>query len=241
MFKRRFGMSSLLLVLVLIQIAIALYAGGRAWAGRTDDPQLPATTPNPNSVQRPLTIESGVKLGEEQAAAWLPDAKLMNVNMQVDWPSEQADSTVTSLPAGGWVTATFVAPWEHDEAKAATLGVFFDRGSGQLFGQWQTEWPNAPVPAISLPQSGVDSTTASIAAELAGGTAFRAECPRERNRTRVSLTTEPNANNNDEPRLVWLINYTNSRNENLGYRVIVDVESGEILSTEDNRTECGES
>src|SRR5215211_3015759 len=190
MVHRRFGVRSLLLVLLIIQVGLALYAGGKAWAGRDDDPLLPATTPNPRTVQLPLAIESGVKLGEEQAAAWLPDAKLLNVNMQVDWPSNEPESAVTSLPPGGWVISTFVAPWSQDEAEAATLSVLLDRGSGQLFGQWQTEWPKVPTSTITLPQSGIDSTTANIAAELVGGTAFRAECPSERSRTRVSLTTE---------------------------------------------------
>jgi hypothetical protein len=240
MVHRRFGMRWLLLVLLIVQVGLALYAGGKTWAGRDDDPQLPATTPNPSSAHLPLAIESGVNLGEEQAATWLPDATLLNVNMQVDWPSNEPESAVTSLPPGGWVISTFVAPWSQDEAEAATLSVLFDRGSGQLIGQWQTEWPKSPTSTIALPQSGIDSTTASIAAELAGGKAFRAECPRERSRTRVSLTTEPDVENSDESKLVWLINYTNSRNQNLGYRVIVDAESGEILRTEDNRIECGE-
>jgi hypothetical protein len=179
-----------------------------------------------------------VQLGFVQAATWLPNAYLLNANMQVDWPSDQDESIVTSLPPSGWVTTTFVAPWEHDEAEGATLGLFFDRGSGQMFGQWQTEWEHAPAPTISLPQSGVDSTTALLAVELAGGTAFRAECPRERSRTRVNLTTEPIARAGDESRLVWLINYTDNRNLSLGYRVIVDAESGKIVRTEDNHIEC---
>src|SRR5215204_2929536 len=66
MFNRRFGMRSLLLILLIIQVGLASYASGKAWAGRDNDPQLPATTPNPSTAQLPLAIESGVKLGEEQ-------------------------------------------------------------------------------------------------------------------------------------------------------------------------------
>jgi hypothetical protein len=236
MLTGRFGVRSVLLTLVVLQIAIACLAAGKAWAGRSNDPHLPTTTPNPESVQRPLTVESGVELGEMQTSAWLSNALLLNVNMQIDWPSEPSSSTVTALPPGGWIAMTFVAPWVHDEAEAATLGLYFDRGSGQLFGQSQTEWLNAPPPRIALPESGVDSTTAVLAAELAGGTAFRSECAEERNRTRISLTTEPS--DSGEPRLIWLINYTNRRNEPAGYRVIVDAESGKILRTEDERKTC---
>jgi hypothetical protein len=225
--------------LLLIQIALAVGASGRAWAERDNDPRIPSSAPDPSLVARPLSIESGVKLAAEQANKWLPDVYLLNASMVIDWPSDASDVPADTLPPGGWVSVTFVAPWRHDGAEAATLSLFFDRGSGQMFGQSQNEWRKAPPPKIYIPKSGPVSTTAVFAAEVAGGADFRAECPRERSRTQINLTSQPDSERNAESRLVWLISYTNGRNQNLGYRVFVDAETGAILKIEDNRVECG--
>jgi hypothetical protein len=232
------GARTVLGMLLAVQVVLALIAGGRARANRDNDPILPDSNSDQAAVTRPLTIESGIQLGQQQASTWLPGAKVLNVNMQIDWPTSPPDETVTTLPPGGWVTVTFVAPWDHDEAEAATLTLFFDRGSGQLFGQSQTEWSNAPHASISLSEASVDSTTAVVAAELAGGTSFRAECPETRTRTRVNLVAQTTGNSGDESGQVWLISYTDSRNRFAGYRVSVDAQSGDIVSIEDDRVEC---
>lgn len=225
-------------VLLAVQIVLAVVAAGTAWAARTDKPSPPGSAPDPTSVTRPLTIESAYQLGLKQAASWEPNAQLINVNMQVDWPGVPPPATVTELPPGGWVTMTFAAPWDHAGAEGATLGLFFERGSGRLYGQSTTKWQHPISKSISPDRANVDSTTALLAAELAGGTAYRAECPKFRAMSRIALTTSQTTEQEPGEKLEWLISYTDLRNRKVGYQVIVDSGNGNIVRVSDTRSSC---
>jgi hypothetical protein len=229
-----------LIGLLAVQVVLALAAGGTAWAARSDKPSPPTSTPDPDTVTRPLTVETGYQLGLQQANAWRANVTLMNINMQVDWPNDPPPATVTALPGGGWVTMTFAAPWEKGESKAATLGLFFERGSGRIYDQSETQWEHPPTKSISPEQAQVDSTTALLAAELSGGTEYRAECPKVRNNTRITLTTG-NADSTDiSGKLVWLITYKDARTRDVGYTVVVDAQTGDIAEVSDTRASCEE-
>jgi hypothetical protein len=229
-----------LIVLLVVQIALALVAGGTAWAARNNKPSPPSTTPDPDSVTRPLTVETGYQLGLEQANKWQPNATLLNINMQVDWPNDPPPATVIALPGGGWVTMTFAASWNKGDSEAATLGLFFERGSGRLYDQSETEWEHSPSKSISPEQAQVDSTTALLAAELSGGTAYRAECPKVRNNTRITLTTGDVDSHEINGKLVWLITYKDARTRDVGYKVVVDAHTGDIAQITDTRGSCEE-
>ncbi len=227
-----------LAILLVVQIVLAVLAAGTAWAARSDTPDTIASTPDPHSVTRPLTIETGYQLGSQQAQSWEPDSRLININMQVDWPSDPPPATVTSIPPGGWVALTFAAPWDHGESEAATLGMFFERGSGLLYGQSVSVWEHAPTMTRDLDQATIDSTTAMLAAELKGGTAYRAECPKNRKRSRITLTTHAASNGDSAEQLVWLINYADIRTGETGFQVIVDASNGDIVEVNDLRSPC---
>jgi hypothetical protein len=171
----------------------------------------------------------------------MPDTRLININMQVDWPDDPPPATVTSLPPGGWVALTFAAPWNHGDNEAATLGMFFERGSGRLYGQSISEWEHAPTMTRAIDQAKIDSTTATLAAELKGGTAYRAECPKNRKRSRITLTTKNESGGGSVERLVWLINYTDVRTGETGFQVIVDAVTGDIVEVNDTRSPCDDT
>jgi hypothetical protein len=230
-----------LLLLLALQLVLAGVAAGTALAARGEKPEAPVSTPDPNSVTRPLTVETGYQLGLQQAQTWRSDARLINIDMQIDWPSDPPLATVTAVPPGGWVAQTFVSPWDHRGNEAATLGMFFERGGGKLYGQSVTEWEHAPTKTLAIDQAKIDSTTAILAAELKGGTAYRAECPKNRKRSRITLTTQAGSDSGSPDQLVWLINYTDVPTGKTGFQVLVDANTGDIVKVNDTRASCDES
>ena len=101
-----------IIALVAVQLGLAALALA-VWVWTPDAPALPPET----SATAPLagsgaTYESGLPLARQQAAAWLPEAVLLNASMQVDWPWAVPEGETEELPGTGWLTYAFVAPWQ---------------------------------------------------------------------------------------------------------------------------------
>src|SRR4051812_9427747 len=99
-------------VLLGLQLLLAVLALS-VWVWTPDRPGLPplpaGTAPLAGSG---ATYESALPLAQTQADAWLPGAILLNASMQVDWPWSVPSGSPTSLPGTGWLTYSFVAPWD---------------------------------------------------------------------------------------------------------------------------------
>src|SRR5215204_1327892 len=123
-----------LLGIQLLLAAIALVV----WVWTPDRPALPplptATAP---LVGSGATYESALPIAQTQAAAWLPGAVLFNASMQVDWPWSVPPGSPTAIPGTGWLTYSFVAPWDPPGRPpgAAFLGVVIERLTGAVVSQ----------------------------------------------------------------------------------------------------------
>ncbi len=230
----------ILLALLVLQVAL-IVAGVVLWRRTPSAPALPAIAgQHAPRINGGATYESALPIAQGQADAWLLDARLLNAAMQVDWDWTVPDTPVTTLPPTGWLTYTFIAPWQPwgKPPGAASLDVIIDRLSGDVVRQdtlgWATapEWREPPLPAA------INSTQATLRAEAAGGTAFRRGCPDLRHLSR----TFPVAAGRTEWPQHWVIIYEDTRvREQQGLLVRIDAESGEVLEMRQDAPECPES
>jgi len=227
------------LLAALLGLAVALCVAGLAyWRLAPIAPPEPPL-PDPVALDRPATLESALPALQRQADAWLPGAVPMQVTLQVDWPWEVAPGPVAEIPGTGWVTAVFAAPWDAPfgrKQRAATLGLLYERLSGQIVAQDSVGWETPPGARGPWVQPRVDSTGAGLAAERAGGTRFRAACPDQRHLSRTMLV-DP-ADGGGWPRH-WLVTYQDARDPaGFGLLVRIDAETGTPLETRDTAPPC---
>ena len=189
--RGRIGRAPLVLTALLATQLVLAAVGVGLWARQTfagDD--QPAVRPTlPAEVPRPVTLESGYPLALARAQQWADDARLIMVSAQVDWPLDVPPGPPREVPGGGWLTYVFV---RERDGEAESLGVLIERYSGAIVQDEEAEWGGpAPTGALDLLGYPVDSLAALVAAEGAGGTDFRRECPTARHQTRLSLGLAP--------------------------------------------------
>jgi hypothetical protein len=135
------------------------------------------------------------------------------------------------------LTYAFVAPW-HPPGRppgAASLGVVIERLSGEIVSQDTRGWVEQPVWPDPIPPSAIDSSTATLLAEAAGGTNFRRNCPNFRHLSR----TFPVAAGRTEWPQHWVISYEDTRvPEKHGLLVLVDAATGDILDRQETAPAC---
>jgi len=179
------------LVLLAVQI---LLVGAFVVVTQRQANAIPSA-PNPDDWNLPvpdqgLTIETGIARADEVARSWRQDAQLAFVSMQVDWSPDAPPAVVTSVPPFGWLRFIYVSPIDGGESEHAALGMLFERVSGALVQTGVTSW-DAGMPDRALMDGVVVSDqTAVLAAEISGGTIYRAACPDRRSQTGVSLSAD---------------------------------------------------
>ena len=227
------------ILLTLLALQITLIVAGLAYWYRT--PTAPALPPLPSQpaprINGGATYESALPIAQAQADVWLPQARLLNAAMQVDWDWTVPDAPVTILPPTGWLTYTFIAPWQPwgKPPGAASLDVIFDRLSGEVVRQASLGWATAPEWREPPPVAAITSTQATLRAEAAGGTAFRRGCPDLRHLSR----TFPVAAGRTQWPQHWVIIYEDTRvREQQGLLVRIDAATGEVLEMRQDAPEC---
>ena len=227
------------ILLALLAIQVILIVAGLAYWYRT--PTAPALPPLPSQpaprINGGATYESALPIAQAQADVWLPQARLLNAAMQVDWDWTVPDAPVTILPPTGWLTYTFIAPWQPwgKPPGAASLDVIFDRLSGEVVRQDTLGWATAPEWREPPPAAAINSTQATLRAEAAGGTAFRRGCPDLRHLSR----TFPVAAGRTQWPQHWVIIYEDTRvREQQGLLVRIDAATGEVLEMRQDAPEC---
>jgi hypothetical protein len=225
-----------ILVTLLVVAAALVVAGFLYWRLVPDAPPPP---PRPEATAPPplgTTLEDAVALAERQADRWLPGAQLLNATMQVDWPWQVPAGRVRSVPATGWVTAVFLAPWDAPFGRnetAASLSLVIERLSGEIVLQETLGWETAPLP-VATPVPAIDSATAGLLAERAGGTRFRRACPDLRHLSRIGLV----ANAPGFPPH-WLITYEDAREPaHFGLLLRIDAADGAVLEQREDAPPC---
>lgn len=232
--KRRGGILALLLA-VQVVLAIAALA---VWVWTPDAPPLPPET----AATAPLrgagaTYESALPLAQAQADAWLPDATLLNAAMQIDWDWKVPPGTPQTIPGTGWLTYTFLAPWQPPGRPpgAASFGVVIERLSGAIVSQESLGWEQAQELRPPPPPAEIDSVAASLRAEAEGGTAFRRACPNYRHLSRIF----PVAAGRTEWPQHWVIIYEDTRvAEKQGLLLRIDATTGTLLEKRRDAPEC---
>ena len=227
----------ILLSLLVAQVALVI-AALALWRLTPAAPAIPPPPANPAPrINGGATYESGLPVAQGQADAWLPDARLLNAALQVDWDWTVPDGPVTTLPPTGWLTYTFVAPWQvwGKPPGAASLEVVIERLSGEVLRQDSRGWEQAPQWRDLPPSAAISSTAATLRAEAAGGTAFRRGCPELRH---LSRTFAVAAGRTAWPQH-WVIIYEDTRvREQLGLLVRIDAATGEVLETQQDAPPC---
>ncbi|MGI9253809.1 MAG: hypothetical protein ACR2J8_08680, partial [Thermomicrobiales bacterium] len=215
-----------------LALGVALAAAGLLyWRLVPSVPVPPPLPPVSKAQQRtgPASIESAMPDLQKQADAWLPGATPRTISMQIDWPTDADSATEVEIPAGGWINASFVAPWDAPfgrSANAATLAILYDRGSGQIVQQDVIAWETAPAQPPAWTGPPVDSLAATRIAESAAGRAFRTACPEFRRLSRILLNDDRGTTR------TWQISYEDQRAQGRqGLVVDVDATTGAVLDT----------
>lgn len=222
------------LALVQILLVVALVGVSRSQASA-----LPAA-PDVDAYDLPvpdqaLTIGSGVERATSVALDWQDDARLTFVSLQVDWATGPPPEVVTSVSPFGWFRAVFVTPVEGAESEYAALSLLFERMSGALVDAEVSPWHVAPSDRNLLGSIQVNEETALLAAELSGGTKYRAACPDLRSHTSLAMTIDTVTG---EP--VWHIGYRERGRDASGtMRFEVSAGSGAVSVTREAPVECG--
>jgi len=226
----------LLVVLLVVQIvlAIALVSVNRSEASALPDaPDVDAIDlPVPDQA---LTISNGIERANDVALAWQNDASLSFVSLQVDWPTAPPPETVTSVSPFGWLRAVYVAPVDGAGSDFAALSLLFERVSGALIDADVSPWHIDPSGTDLLAGIQVNEETALLAAEISGGTAYRAACPELRSHTMISIERDSATS---EP--LWQIGYRERGRDASGtMRFAVNASSGAVSTTREAPEACG--
>jgi hypothetical protein len=181
-----------------------------------------------------LTLMTGKERADQVAAAWDDDARIVYASMQIDWSADPPPPTTTTISSFGWLRFVYVTDIDGGRTNQATLSLLFERVSGQLINQTVNQW-SEPFPESEL-FVGVSTTdsTAVLGTELGGGTAFRAECPKFRNRSLVSLVVDQNSG---QPN--WVISYPGMNGDLVsGMGFIVNGATGAVTITRQPPASC---
>lgn len=245
------------LQLVLVGLALDRIRSDPPWVN--DQVDIPLSSGTPTSTSG--TLESGLPLARQEAAAWDSSAKLVLVTEQVDWPLDPAPEGNASVAPGGWLTYVFAA----DSGRALSLEL--ERLTGEVVRASEASWPNhAANSVLPLGQLPVTSDQAIVTVEAAIGREFRAQCPALRSRTILTLTTPKAPSDTSSPGpegtpeghlsstplatprppgdLVWLVTYADQgANDSVAFIASVDAETGQLVRAEsdldDGQTPCG--
>ena len=232
---------ALVVGLLVAQVLLAA-AGAWSWARSTlaqgqVGSGAPAMAP---VVPRPVNIESALPFAAARAGEWAANARLVLVSAQLDWPLDVPPGPTRGLPGGGWLTYVFV---RERDGEAESLGLLIERYSGAIVQERVVAWGGpAPSDRLDVGSLPVDSAAALMAAEGAGGTEFRRDCPQARHQTRISLgisgaVTEPTpaATPTTVTGAVWLLGYRDVRDEGRAPLLIsVDAVTG-VVAVEDRQ------
>lgn len=217
-----------------VVFAVALIGVTRSQASALPDaPEVDAIDlPVPDLA---LTIESGVERATAVALDWQDDARLTFVSLQVDWATGPPPDVVTSISPFGWFRAVFVAPVDGAESDYAALSLLFERMSGALVEADVSPWHVPPSEQNLLGNTQVNEETALLAAEISGGTAYRAACPDLRSHTSIAMTIDTVSG---EP--IWHIGYRERGRDATGtMRFQVSASNGAVTVTREAPAECG--
>lgn len=227
-----------LALLLALQVILLLIGAGVAARASKEPRSAPPTLADPATL--PLTIESGLAAAQARADAWHPNAELMAVSMQVDWPLAVDPNAPTEVAPGGWITYTFAAPATNPGGTPAidaraTLGLLYERRSGGLIDVKEVKWPGSTkiTPLTGLPYP-VSSSTAMTALELKQGRAWRAACADVRHVSHVSLATIDGST-------WWIVTYGDTRSGIAALQGRVNVQSGQLEDVTDRSKPCDQA
>lgn len=224
-------------VLLAVQVLLAVTALA-VWIWTPDAPPLPPETrETARLVGGGATIESALPLAQAQADAWLPGATLLNASMQVDWPWTVPPGQTEAVPATGWLTYVFIAPWDPPGRPpgAASLGITIERLSGAIVSRDSTGWAEAPEFRAAPPPATINSRRATLIADRREGADFRRACPEQRH---LSRTLPVDAGRTPWPRH-WVVIYEDSRTPAVhGLLLRIDADTGEVLEREERAPAC---
>jgi hypothetical protein len=234
--NRRRTVHRVVLALAAIQVVLTVVLFGVSRSQASALPDAPDVDvidlPVPNLA---LTISSGVERANEVALAWQDDARLSFVSLQVDWATTPPPETVTSVSPFGWLRLVYVAPVEGAESDYAALSLLFERMSGALVEAEVSPWHIEPSGPDLLDTIQVTEETALLAAEISGGTAYRAACPDLRSHSTISIATDSVSG---EP--VWHIGYRERGRDASGtMRLEVNAVSGAVSVSREAPAGCG--
>jgi hypothetical protein len=223
-----------LIAALQVVLAVALFGVSRSQASA-----LPAP-PDVEAIDLPvpdmaLTIATGIERANALALEWQADARLSFVSLQVDWPTSPPPPTVTSVSPFGWLRVVYVAPVDGAESDYAALSMLFERVSGALIDADVSPWHIAPPSTDLLADVQVNEETALLAAEISGGTAYRAACPDLRSNTSISITIDAVS---DEP--TWHVGYRERGRDASGtMRFEINAGTGAVSVTRAAPESCG--
>lgn len=224
-------------MLLIAQLLVVGVGVARSAAGNDELPQAP--TPAEVSFPRPssaLSIMTGAERADAVAAQWHDGAVLVYASMQIDWPIDPPPQTITALPAGGWLRYVYVAPISGRSSPFASLSVLIERSGGQFIQSSVSSWSVAPPATGLLEGIIVTDEVAALAAEIGGGSAYRAVCPEVRNQSLVALFREETSDD-----LVWGIGYReNGRNSPATRKIDVSATNGTVTVEREGSNSCGE-
>jgi hypothetical protein len=227
-----------LALLLALQVILLLIGAGVA----ARDASGPETPPPPqiDPATLPLTVESGLVAAEARAKVWRPNAELMAVSMQVDWPLAVDPNAPTDVAPGGWITYTFATSADDRAATPtidvdATLSLLYERRSGALMSVEDVPWSGSTTvtPFTGLPYP-VSSSTAVTALELKQGRDWRTACPDVRHVSHVSLAR-------NDAGIWWVVSYGDTRTGVAALQGRVNVQSGQLEDILDRSKPCDQS
>ena len=232
---RRWNRVGVLTALLILQAALfgAALAGSNRAESALPDPS-PKAAFDFQTPDTALTLMTGRERADRVATAWDENSRLVYASMQVDWSSDPPPTTTTTISSFGWLRFVYVTDISGGRTDQATLSLLFERMSGQLINQTVNQW-SEPFPESDL-FAGISTTdsTAVLGTELGGGAAFRAECPKIRNRSLVSLVVDQTSG---QP--VWVISYPGKNGDLVsGMGFVVNAATGAITITRQPPASC---
>jgi hypothetical protein len=225
-------------VLMALLVLQAVLFGSVFASSARDDSAMPATESTSSfdfsTPDTALTLMTGKERADQVAAKWDPDARLVYASMQIDWSSAPPPATTTSISPFGWLRFVYVTEIHGGRTDQATLSLLFERVSGQLINQTVNQWSEPFLESELFANVSTTDSTAVLGTELGGGTAFRSECPKIRNRSMVSLVVDQTSG---EP--AWIISYPGENGDLVtGMGFNVNAASGAVTITRQPPASC---
>ncbi len=232
---KRWNRASVLIALLILQAVLfgSVFASSARQQAAMPEPATKASF-NFETPDLALTLMTGKERADQVATAWDSDARLVYASMQIDWSADPPPPTTTAISSFGWLRFVYVTDIGGGRTDQATLSLLFERMSGQLINQTVNQW-SEPFPESDL-FAGVNTTdsTAVLGTELGGGTAFRAECPKIRNRSIVSLVVDQTSG-----QATWIVGYPGENGDFVtGMGFSVNATTGAVIITRQPPASC---